>query len=83
LLNPLLYKKVIEVRSELPGTAHCPLKVLTSDIEEYYSKTPKDQSPELSIIKEFLCSYLLQCWNLKTPDIAALLIDPSIINIKL
>ena len=83
MLNPLLYKNVIEVRKEVPGTAHCPLKVLTSDIEEYYSKTPKDQSPELSIIKEFLCTYLLQCWNLKTPEIVALLIDPSIINIKL
>lgn len=83
LLAPLLYKDVIEVRKETRATNHSPLLVLTSDLEEYFSKTPKDQTPELNIICEFLCSYLLQCWDIKTPEIAALKVDSGIIKIPL
>ncbi len=83
MLKPLLYKNVIEVRREISKTFHTPLLVLTSDLDEYYSKTPKDHTLELSIIKEFLCSHLLECWNLRTPEIAALKIDPAIIKIPL
>lgn len=83
LLAPLLYKDVIEVRKETRGTNHSPLLVLTSDLEEYFSKTPRDQTPELDIIREFLCSYLLQCWDIKTPEIAALKVDSCIIKIPL
>ncbi|NCQ18140.1 MAG: hypothetical protein GW805_07445, partial [Ignavibacteria bacterium] len=49
----MIVKKVISVIEEKVGTAHNPLKIILDDICEYYLKAPKDQSPELSIIKEF------------------------------
>jgi len=55
----MIVKKVISVIEEKVGTAHNPSKIILDDICEYYLKAPKDQSPELSIIKEFLTSLLL------------------------
>ncbi|MHB8335803.1 MAG: HipA family kinase [Ignavibacteriaceae bacterium] len=73
-------KIVISVIEEKVGTAHSPLKIISDDFCEYYLKAPKNQTPELSIIKEFLISYLLNYWSLKTPEVAALKLDRGIIN---
>lgn len=76
-LNP---KNVISVIEEKVGTAHSPLKIISDDFSEYYLKASRDQNPELSIIKEFLISFLLNYWSIKTPEIAALKLDTIIIN---
>jgi hypothetical protein len=54
----MLIKNVISVIEEKVGTAHSPLKIISNDFCEYYLKAPKNQSPELSISKEFLIPLL-------------------------
>ena len=49
-------------------------------------KFPKNASDKYSIVKKFLCHYLLKCWSIPTPYIAALsvpqdlLVNSSIIS---
>jgi len=76
----MLIKNVISVIEEKVGTAHSPLKIISDDFCEYYLKAPKNQNPELSIIKEFLTSLLLNHWSIKTPETAALKLDRGIIS---
>lgn len=83
MIDTLLTKQVINIKQEKIGTSQSPLFVLAEDFEFYYLKTPSNHTPELSIIKEFLCHFLLNCWELKTPPIAALKVDPNYISINL
>jgi len=82
-LFPLVYKKVINVIREEKGTAHSPLRVLTEDFQEYLLKSPTQGNPELSIINELLCPFLLSSWDLLTPEVAVLEIDQDVIAFKL
>ncbi len=76
-------KSVISIIGEIIGTAHSPLKIISDDFNEYYLKAPKKQTSDFSIINEFFVSALLNCWELKTPEIAALVINIEEFNKKL
>lgn len=76
----MIKKQVISIIEEKTGSAHSPLKIISDDFCEYYLKASKNEIPELSIIKEFLISLLLNQWNLKTPEAAALRLDRGTIN---
>lgn len=83
MITDLKTKKVINIIEEKSGTSQQPLLVLSDDFKPYYLKTPKSDNPEIYIIKEFLCHFLLNCWSLKTPSIAALIVDPKSIHLSL
>lgn len=83
MIDTLITKQVINIKQEKIGTSQSPLFVISDDFKFYYLKTPSNNTPELSIIKEFLCHFLLNCWELKTPPIAALKVDPNFIGINL
>lgn len=83
MFTNLQTKNVINIKEEKSGTSQNPLLVISEDFKIYYLKTPKSDNPEIYIIKEFICHFLLNCWSLKTPKIAALLVDPKSIAIQL
>ena len=76
-----MFKKinVINIIKEAGGTVHSPLVVLGSDYNSYFLKTPKDLSPEINIINEFLANGLLNLWNIKTPQAAMLSLDANLL----
>lgn len=68
----LPYKEVISIVKRYDTDGHSPYLVITSDYERYVLKAPNNSFDLDSLIKEFLCSWLLKTWGVNTPDIAAL-----------
>jgi hypothetical protein len=72
MIENLSYKQTITIISQYDTEGHAPLLVLADDFEKYVLKFPKNASDKNSIVKEFLCHYLLKYWSISTPFIAAL-----------
>lgn len=73
--------EVLNIVSEVGRTSHSPLKVLGSDFNYYFSKTPKFLRPEINIINEFIANALLQKWSIKTALAVKLRFPDNIINL--
>jgi hypothetical protein len=65
-------KEVISIVKRYHTDGHSPYLVITSDYERYVLKAPNNSFDLDSLIKEFLCSWLLKKWGVNTPEIAAL-----------
>lgn len=74
VLEPLTQLKAVTVIKEIPTDGHSPLLVIASNYESYYAKSCK-RIPDFTILSEFLCHYFLKCWQIDTPDIAAIKIN--------
>lgn len=61
-------------------TAHGPLKVLDSSYTPYVLKFPNNRNDNDSIIKEFICHFLLKCWMIPTTEIASLSVPPELLE---
>jgi hypothetical protein len=68
----LPYKEVISIVKKYDTDGHSPYMVFTSDYESYVLKAPNNRFDKDSLIKEFLCTWLLKTWNISLPEIAAL-----------
>ena len=67
---------------EIRTDGHSPLLVIGSDYKMYVAKNDKGKIPPVSLINECLAAYLLNCFDVKTPDSKIIYIDKGLINSK-
>ncbi len=79
MFENLSYKQTRTVISQYDTEGHSPLKVIADDFKTYVLKFPKNMSDKNSIVKEFLCHYLLKCWSIPTPPIIGLSIQHDLL----
>ena len=80
MFDNLTYRQVRTILSQYNTEGHSPLKVLADDLNPYVLKFPKNSFDKASIIKEFLCYYLLKCWSITIPDITALSVPGNLLK---
>jgi len=80
MIKQLPYRKAITIRREIYTEGHSPLEIIADDYKIYFIKSAQNQNPCFYIINEFLCHYLLKCWHIPTPSIAAISLDPILIH---
>ena len=80
MFNNLTYRQVKTIINQYNTEGHSPLKVLADDLNPYVLKFPKNPFDKVSIVKEFVCFYLLKCWSIATPDIAALSVPGNLLK---
>ena len=73
----LKYKDGLTFIKEYETDGHSPLLYLADDYTPYVTKCIQTNSIDYYIINEFFCHYLLKCWSLQTPDIAAIKINKN------
>ncbi len=74
---PLRHITAISLKEELPTTGNSPIKVIGSDYNMYVAKNSKNKNPATDIINEVLAHYFLTLWEVPTPNIALITIDPA------
>ncbi|PRY98288.1 HipA family kinase [Marinilabilia salmonicolor] len=79
-LTPLLHREGISIIKEIPTDGHTPLKVLGDDYNQYVVKALKNSHDKNSLINEFLGYYFLRLWDIPTPEVAVVSIDPELIS---
>jgi len=79
MFGEIEHKEVISIVSRY-DTAHRPLKVFDSEYTPYVLKFPNNPFDDSSIIKEFLCHFLLKCWEIPTTKIASLHVPSNVID---
>lgn len=79
MIEKLSYKQTLSIISQYQTEGHSPLKVIADDFKTYVLKFPKNMYDKNSIVKEFLCHYLLKCWSIPTPPIAGLLVPHDLL----
>jgi hypothetical protein len=73
MYTELQYKIITSIIKQYDTDGHSPYLAFTNDIEKFVLKIPNSILDKESITKEFLCSFLLNCWSVNhTPEIAAL-----------
>lgn len=72
-------RTVLSIIEEIDTDGHSPLLIIADDFKKYLIKSTRDQKPSYYIINEFLCSSLLQIWNIPTPDVALIRLDPILL----
>ena len=80
MIENLAYRSIKIIHSQYETAGHSPLKVLDVDYNPYVLKFPKNSYDKASIIKEFICSQLLKCWSIPSPDIAALSVPGDLLR---
>lgn len=73
-------RKVVASIIDRYETAHGPLKVLDSSYTPYVLKFPKNRFDNGSIIKEFICHFLLKSWMIPTTEIASLSVSSELLE---
>lgn len=73
-------RTVLSIIKEIDTDGHSPLLVIADDFRKYLIKSTRDQTPGYYIINEFLCSYLLQIWEIPTPEFASIKLDPILLS---
>ncbi len=76
-IKPLKRIKTILFDNEIGTTGNSPIKILGNDYESYAAKNSKSKQPPTDIINEVLAHYFLKIWNIPTPEIALITIDPN------
>jgi len=79
MIEKLSYHRTLSIISQYDTEGHSPLKVIADDFKTYVLKFPKNRYDANSILKEFLCHYLLTCWSIPTPPIAGLTIPHDLL----
>lgn len=76
MIDNLHHEVVISIIRKYKTDGHSPYLVLTNGFHRYVLKTPNNVYDKHSILKEFLCTQLLNVWQIPTPRIASLAISP-------
>lgn len=80
MIHPIPYKYVSSIVKQYETDGHSPYLILTEDLEKYVLKTCKNSFDKPSLIKEFLCTELLNCWGISTPASAVLSLSPELLD---
>lgn len=78
MIDKLHHEVVISIIHKYKTDGHSPYLVLTNGFHRYVLKTPNNAYDKHSILKEFLCTQLLHVWQISTPRIASLAINPAL-----
>lgn len=73
-------RTVLSIIREIDTDGHSPLLVIADDFRKYLIKSTKSQNPAYYIINEFLCSFLLNLWEIPTPVCAVVKLDPRLLS---
>lgn len=73
---PLIHITATSLKEELRTAGNSPIKVIGSDYNMYVAKNSKSKNPATDMINEVLAHYFLRLWQIPTPDIALISIDP-------
>ncbi len=76
-------RSAIQIIEEIKTSGDRPLRIIANDFRIYIAKSGQGKPPTFSLINEFCCSLLLNLWDINTPGIAAININPEIIDIEL
>lgn len=78
MIKELKYKEAILIDRIIVTEGHSPLEIVSNDFNRYFVKNTRGKKPSFPIINEFVCHYLLNLWNIATPEIAAVKIGPDL-----
>lgn len=67
---------------EIKTDGHSPLLIIGSDYEMYVAKNDKGKIPPFSLINECLAFYLLNCFDIKTPECKIVKLSKELIAFK-
>lgn len=76
-VNSIIHITATSLKEELHTTGNSPIKVIGSDYNMYVAKNSKNKNPATDIINEVLAHYFLTLWEVPTPNIALITIDPA------
>ncbi|MCA6492355.1 MAG: hypothetical protein IM572_06730 [Chitinophagaceae bacterium] len=76
-VNPIIHITATSLKEELNTTGNSPIKVIGSDYNMYVAKNSKNKNPATDIINEVLAHYFLTLWEVPSPNIALITIDPK------
>jgi hypothetical protein len=76
-VKPIIHITATSLKEELHTTGNSPIKVIGSDYNMYVAKNSKNKNPATDIINEVLAHYFLTLWEVPTPNIALITIDPA------
>lgn len=76
-VKPLRNINATSLKEEICTSGSSPIKVIGSDYNMYLVKNSKNKRPATDIINEVLAYYFLTLWEIPTPDIALMKIDPK------
>lgn len=80
MINKIHHKVVISIIEQYNTDGHSPYLVLTEDLEKYVLKAYKNRLDRSSLVKEFLCASLLNCWDINLPTVAKLTLSPELLD---
>ncbi len=80
MIQPIFRHKAIDIIREIPTTGHQPLLILADNYEQYFIKSSKGHHPAFELISEILCAYLLQLWEIPTPEIALVNVGQKLLS---
>lgn len=67
----------ISFEAEIHTDGNSPIKVIGNDYKLYVVKNSKNKNPASDIINEVLAHYFLKLWDITTPNIALIKINPE------
>ena len=76
-IEPIRHITATSLKEELRTEGNSPIKVIGSDYNMYVAKNSKNKNPAIDIINEVLAHYFLTLWEIPTPNIALITIDPA------
>ncbi|STD58635.1 HipA family kinase [Empedobacter falsenii] len=71
----ILAKTIGSVVQRYQTDGHSPYLMLDEDLDKIILKPKNSINDTISLQKEYLCSLLLDCWNIKTPNVYLCNID--------
>lgn len=73
-------RRAISILEKINTAGSEPLRLICDDYETYYVKNHQLGNPASSIINEVLCHFLLDLWDINTPDIALINLEAETIR---
>jgi hypothetical protein len=80
LITPIPNRRVISITGKKDTVGSEPLYVICDDYEPYFVKNSQILSPAWSMINEVICHYLLNEWQIITPNIALIKLEAETIK---
>lgn len=77
MIEKIPYRRVISIRDKINTVGSEPLHLICDDYQSYYVKNDKLNSPAASIINEVICHYFLRLWQINTPSVCLIKLEPE------
>ena len=76
----IAHRRVVSIQEKINTAGSEPLRLICDDYETYYVKNHQLGNPASTIINEVLCHFLLKQWDINTPEIALINLEPASIR---